>query len=302
MSSQEESINSAEINYMNQVLRDRVNMTTICSDCEYIPKVADAGNVSTLPDGTRVQTMHNGLLIKADAYPGPFITEIIRRLRGHHEPQEEKVFYEVLPYITHGSVMIELGSYWAYYSLWFQKTVLNARSYLIEPDEDHLKLGSENFALNNVEGTFLHAYIGRKTNLEVSPPVISVDDFVRDSGIKSVAILHCDIQGNEYEMLRGAEQLLRRKNIRFTFVSTHGHKVHAGCLHQLRKFNYKIIVEHTPGESFSEDGLIVATADKSFNNAIGISRRKQGIVCRLKSLMTRSASLVPKSLGARCFG
>jgi hypothetical protein len=57
-------------------------------------------------------------------------TEIVKRLWGHHEPQEEKVFHEVLKQIRPGGVMIELGAYWGYYSLWFHKNIVRATNYL----------------------------------------------------------------------------------------------------------------------------------------------------------------------------
>lgn len=38
--------------------------------------------------------MHNGVKVIAGGYYGSWMTEIIRLLQGHHEPQEERVFYE----------------------------------------------------------------------------------------------------------------------------------------------------------------------------------------------------------------
>ena len=42
------------------------------------------------------QLMHNGIKIIQDCYYGSWITTLIEILKGHHEPQEEKVFYEIL--------------------------------------------------------------------------------------------------------------------------------------------------------------------------------------------------------------
>jgi hypothetical protein len=115
-------------------VRWRVETAAACRDADFIPKVPNAAQVRVDEAGNRVQVMHNGLLVLADGYYGRFITEIIERLRGHHEPQEEKVFCEVLKAVPAGSTMIELGAYWAYYSLWFQQAVPNARNFLIEPE------------------------------------------------------------------------------------------------------------------------------------------------------------------------
>ena len=94
-------------------------------------------------------------------------------------------------------------------------------------------------------------------------PTVSVDGFMTRHGLKEVSILHSDIQGHEVEMLRGAAQGLSRHQICHIFISTHGLGVHAQCLRILRKFDYRIIAEHTTDESYSVDGLIVATCDNS---------------------------------------
>src|SRR5450432_3975993 len=95
---------------------DRVLMTISCRDADRLVKVEGAGEVFDL-DGTSVQRMHNGVLIEEGCYYGPWMTEIIRALRGHHEPQEEVVFHEVLERLVAtepSASMIELGSFWAY--------------------------------------------------------------------------------------------------------------------------------------------------------------------------------------------
>jgi hypothetical protein len=58
----------------------------LCADADYIPKVPDAGKVRVDEQGNRVQVMHNGLLVGADGYYGDFVTQIIERMKEHHEP------------------------------------------------------------------------------------------------------------------------------------------------------------------------------------------------------------------------
>ena len=77
-------------------IEERIQMATVCRDADNVPKVPDAGSVVTTQDGTRVQMMHNGLLVIADGYCGSWMTDLIARCRGHHEPQEERVFHEIL--------------------------------------------------------------------------------------------------------------------------------------------------------------------------------------------------------------
>lgn len=78
--------------------RFRIEMTVGCHDCASIPKVMNAGQIVT-ERGERVQVMHNGLKVLAGGYHGDWMAEIITRLRGHHEPQEEMVFHEVLKHL-----------------------------------------------------------------------------------------------------------------------------------------------------------------------------------------------------------
>ncbi len=98
-----------------------MRLTVSCSDSDAIPKVERAGEVFEV-DGRRVQMMHNGVLVDEGCYYGDWMTEIIRCLRGHHEPQEERVFHDILRRLASSgddATMVELGSFWAYYSLWF---------------------------------------------------------------------------------------------------------------------------------------------------------------------------------------
>ena len=65
--------------------------------------------------------MHNGLrvLIGNYAYYDNFSLILIIN-RGVHEPQEEYAFEQVLNAIETPLPMIELGSYWGFYSLWYK--------------------------------------------------------------------------------------------------------------------------------------------------------------------------------------
>ena len=50
----------------------------------------EPGQTQVLSDGTRVQIMHNGLRVLADGYCGEWMTQLIARCRGCHEPQESE--------------------------------------------------------------------------------------------------------------------------------------------------------------------------------------------------------------------
>lgn len=248
-------------------LRSRVLTTVCCDDCSFFPRVQSAGNIVMGDDGSSYQIMHNGIKIGKDCYYGSWMTTIIELLKGHHEPQEEKAFHEVLNFMPQNAVMLELGSYWGYYSMWFQQKVSGAKNFLIEPDPKNLLVGQKNFALNGMNGYFTQAMIG-PVSLEsqvftdwdhntYNIKQLSVDDFAAQNAIDFIHILHSDIQGAELEMLKGCQRLIAEKRIGYFFISTH-RGAHQNCLKLLEDANFTILLSITREESFSADGLIIA--------------------------------------------
>ena len=105
-----------------------------------------------------MQVMHCGVVVVRDCYYGPWMTEVIRRLKGHHEPQEEVVFHELLKRVGGDQVtptILELGSYWAYYTLWFRHVFRDGKCILVEPDPLHRRVGDRNLSLNEVDGVVI---------------------------------------------------------------------------------------------------------------------------------------------------
>ena len=232
-------------------------------------------------NGERLQVMHNGVRIIEGCYYGAWMTEIIRQLKGHHEPQEELAFHLIVERLrndTQRPVMLELGAFWSYYSLWFLDRNPTGTSFLIEPDPNNLEVGRRNFALNGRVGTFLQAAIGANP----APPspfrcesdgvnrLISTESlpslFAR-FGLKRADMVLADIQGYETAMLEGAAKLLTDKCVRFLVISTHHHSIsgdpitHQRCLEFLKSHGAHIIAEHSVPESYSGDGLIAASFD-----------------------------------------
>jgi FkbM family methyltransferase len=258
----------------------RIALTTSVHDTDSIPKVANAGQVETR-DGQRVQVMHNGVVVEADCYGGPWMTEIIKSLRGHHEPQEEVAFYafvERLKADTPAPVMVELGSFWAYYSLWFKKEIPAGTSVCVEPDPLNLEVGRRNFALNGLDARFVHAAVGSphgrtmrmRTENESARrkiPLVSLAGLMRDEGLERIELLLSDVQGAEVQMLEDARPLLQAGRVRFLVVSTHHHVIsgdpltHQRCRDVLEESGAHVLADHTVHESASGDGLIVASTD-----------------------------------------
>ena len=262
---------------------ERIQIAIRCRDSDGIPKIKEAGRIINDHGGRTFQLMHNGVKVFTDSHYGEFNVRIIEQLKGVHEPQEEKVFYEVLKAIPEHATMLELGSFWAYYSMWFKSRVPHGRNYLVEPMRDMMEKGVDNFRLNNMQGDFTQAFVGRFTSNKAPFKdwdgtyyerfQIHIDGFLDEKQISFLNILHADIQGAELDMLKGAEKSLSGRRIGFIFISTHSEPLHFNCLELLKSHGYRIIAEHTLAESFSTDGLIVAVnPDISFPR-IKVSKR-----------------------------
>jgi hypothetical protein len=237
--------------------RERTADVLACPDNADIPRVPNAGR---RVDGDII--MHNGLRVAYGTYGSYDATETMRVLevnRGVHEPQEEKIFQQVLALMPPGAVMLELGAFWGFYSLWFASVVKNGRCFLIEPVWSNLNAGRLNFALNGLRGTFINGFVGaRHRRQPFQPPVLDIDWLMREHHLEKVHLLHSDIQGFERQMLEGTQWAVREERIDWIFISTHSEKLHHDCRDWLMPRGWVIVADANLDESYSVDGLLVA--------------------------------------------
>ncbi len=239
---------------------DRVRDVLACPDNAYIPRVASAGMVK---DGHLI--MHNGLRVYELSYDGSGPRDLMQQNKGVHEPQEERLFMEVLKCLSPGSTMLEFGSYWAFYSMWFYSEVPEARCLCVEPASRNIQMGKDNFALNFGASPprvlFKQAFAGQKDTIESAEleiPTVSVDGLLSKHGISRLALLHADTQGHELDVLLGATGSLSSAAVDYIFLSTHTNELHRLCIDQLRRHRYRILADIDLLETYSFDGLIVA--------------------------------------------
>lgn len=272
--------------------RGRSDIGISCKDCDSIPKVRNAGKIKKV-GSAEYQIMHNGLLVERHGYNGEMIERIIADLKGHHEPQEERVFFEILKKVRDDANMIEHGSFWAFYSMWFMKDKDKRSSFCFEPSMANLCVGQRNAEVNNIKLNFRQAASGSnysktsfipensEDNKPIEVDIIPVDKTVQDEKIDYLDILHLDVQGVELESLVGAQETIQSGKLRFLVLSTHHHTItgdpltHQKCLKFIEENKGTIIAEHTIPESFSGDGLIVASFspdDKDFSVEISYNR------------------------------
>ena len=264
----------------------RVRQTIACRDTDPLAKVNDAGAIVER-DGRRLQVMHNGVVVEEGCYYGPWMTEIITELRGHHEPQEEVVFDAIVRRLAEQPrpvadppLIVELGSFWAYYTIWFCAALPGARGIGLEPDPVYLDIGRRNAALNGFTEriSFTEGAVGDHPGEDVEFPAESTGQPVRvrqfdlesllsQEGRSRVDVLMVDIQGFESVLLPRARDLLTSGAIRFVVVSTHHQMISGSPLtHQqtrelLVECGAHVIAEHTVRESVSGDGLVAVSFD-----------------------------------------
>jgi FkbM family methyltransferase len=173
--------------------------------------------------------------------------------------------------------MVELGAFWAYYSLWFTSVFAAGTVVLVEPDEVNLQVGLSNFALNGWEPpASVHAAVGAQhgETIEIRyesdaalHPVraVTLEGLAAEQQLARIDLVLCDVQGAEVEMLAGAGPLVAAGRVRFMVVSTHWSPtdplIHQTCRARIGELGGHIIAEHTIPESCSGDGLIVASFD-----------------------------------------
>lgn len=256
---------------------ERSLMTISCEDCNDLPKVANAGKIIKRGD-LDIQVMHNGVNVIAGGYHGDWMAHIIRSLRGHHEPQEELLFHTILRACRHNSVFVELGAFWAYYSLWYLSEIPGSRAICIEPDPFNKSVGEENIRLNGMADRVIYkaGFAGGLSQKQatmhvesqaapITLPMFDMSSVLELAGSDVVEILHMDIQGAELAFLQSLESTIAQKRLRFVVVSTHHSSIsgstttHDDCLASIRSMGGRVLCEHNVQESFSGDGLIVAS-------------------------------------------
>jgi hypothetical protein len=234
-----------------EIISDPINI--------FIERVADAGYV----DKNNCVILHNGnrVPLAGDfAYYEGF-SDILIFNRGVHEPLEEYCFQEMLKKIKIKSpIIIELGAYWAHYSMWVKKKFPEAKCYMIEPELKNLECGKNNFRINNFDGKFINDSI---QNSETGGG-FQLDVFASKKKLTSINIFHCDIQGYEVPMLQGTKFIFENQIVDYAFISTHSEAIHKWVIKEFEKFKYKIEVSSGfDNHTTSYDGFVLASSPKS---------------------------------------
>lgn len=233
---------ASRLGRFREILSDPLNLL--------IRRVPTAGHV--IRGGLVV--LHNGNVVPRHgrgSYYGHF-SDILVINRGVHEPLEEFCFQRVLGRLgTTTPTMIEVGAYWAHYSMWLKSLYRDARCIMAEPSWSNLQCGRKNFARNGYCGEFLQEGV----------PAVGrwLPDVMQRSRLAELDILHADVQGAETALLTGASDLLGAGAIKHVFISTHSDALHAECVALLETREYRVEVSSDlNSHTTSSDGFIYA--------------------------------------------
>lgn len=210
-------------------------------------------NAGVVEDG--LVCLHNGLKVPLSgpgSYYGDF-SQVLSLNRGVHEPLEEYVFQQVTSALPTAPIMLELGAYWGHYSMWLKQVRPYATVYLVEPETENVEAGRANFLRNGMNGEFIQDFVGRGH--------FQVDRFLRERGVDHLDVLHSDIQGYEMEMLEACTGLLKKRKIKYAFVSTHSQELHHDVMRVFRSFDYRVeVAADFDEETTSYDGFVFASS------------------------------------------
>lgn len=190
---------------------------------------------------------------------------------------------------TDTPVMIEVGCFWALWSLIFRKTYPKGKNILIELGKRQLDVGESNFRLNEYDfsshwgGLFLEKsgtyqnkdadieYLkeeGEHWNDEISGetcgPELNFSEIYAQENLDVIDLFHMDIQASELSLCKQLQEmnLLQPDRIKNFIIATHSREIHMEIQTLLDNAGYDLfkstpVIGH-PLLGHGEDGLIVA--------------------------------------------
>jgi FkbM family methyltransferase len=178
---------------------------------------------------------------------------------GSYEYEKQQAFCREL---RKGAVVYDLGANVGFYSLLASTLTGNDGQVLsFEPSSRNLAFLRKHIELNRIkncrifdaavsssdgfayfdlgpncsEGRVVEAGAGRT----VKVTTVKLDTLVFSQNLPPPDLLKCDIEGGEYEALKGAEATLRQF-APVIFLATHGQPVHSRCCDMLRALGYDL--------------------------------------------------------------
>lgn len=177
---------------------------------------------------------------------------------GSYEIQKQT---EVANHLKPGDVFYDVGANVGFYTLLASKAVgKQGQVYAFEPFPRNIPYIQQHVTLNKLQNVTVyemaiadhdglthfqqgdnnsHTTGKVSDNGTLAVKVAALDSLVFKEGLRPPNIIKIDVEGGEYDVLRGAERLLTEKSP-IIFLATHGSQIHQQCVELLTKINYKI--------------------------------------------------------------
>lgn len=182
-------------------------------------------------------------------------------LGKHHD---ERVRFEaVCDSITKSNpTMLELGCFWALWSIIFGKKFPDAKLIVLEARLMKLGVGLANLHANGLTATVHYNVIAPVPDLPFRTPEITMDEIFEMNKIEEIDLLHLDIQGSEAALYEEIFDMLIDSRISNVVMATHYPEDHRKIVDKFRTLPHSVyeIEPGPPGEHYSKDGEIIVSS------------------------------------------
>ena len=251
-------------------------------------------------ENSRLKILKNGLT-KMEEVNGLKILSGVNTHPGSgsisNHTSEIEIFSNILNNIDNKNnpIMMEIGSFWAVWSLFFRQKFPNGKNILVELGKRQLYVGVRNFLNNNFDCEYYHGgfniessgtFINKIGDIEYNPILdtgVNIDELIlndlelnfkfkdlnltgnnldfnkiyRDNKLDIIDLLHMDIQGSELSLIKDLIEYINNRKILNIVIATHSHQIHQEITNILNTSNYEIIINEDYG-SVGGDGYIYA--------------------------------------------
>jgi len=184
--------------------------------------------------------------------------------------------------LRENSVFIDVGANIGYYSLLAASIIKKGKIFAFEVDKRALNNFYENINLNKLEDKIdvieklvsdkdgyerfivsseseVNRIVGESENNKdfLKFPCIKLDSFAKEKNISFIDFLKIDVEGAEYKVLKGAEELLKEKRIKYLLFEVNKNlkdygKSKKDVFEMLSNFGYRIYKFVDGGDNFIE--------------------------------------------------
>ena len=223
-------------------------------------------------------------------------TQTLDGLMSHEE--EHTSFMEFLEVVENKEdpLMIEIGPWWSFWSLCFRQKFPHGSNFIIEIGKRHLDVALTNFKLNGYDvdaewgGFFLdhsntvvypdsnynynledllengthdpeNVHFNESLEGDMVGPELDFVTLYNEKQLDNIDVLHVDIQGSEYPLMRQLTASKILNKIQSIIVATHSPNIHNAIKYILETNSFTILKEGLYG-TVGGDGMFVATKRK----------------------------------------